>query len=114
VIVINKFIGFILISIMFFLLSGCIIRETIKAPPKEFTVPKGSLVAECTKDEDTYKFVYQLDGVYLYYINDIEQGEEAINYLLEQAYLNGSSVENYLAKEYPGSCIFSNYVDDEN
>ena len=95
------------------MLSGCGWRERLLAPPDEYTVPEGSKVAECIKDEDIHKYVYQDDGVYLYYINDIEQDEDALEYILEQAYLNGSSVENYLAIEFPNSCTFSNYIPDE-
>ena len=75
-------------------------------------MPDGSLVAECTKDENIYRFIYKDDGVYQYFINDVEQDEEALDYLLEQAYLNGSSVENYLAVEYPDSCIYSKYQEN--
>lgn len=110
---IKKIISFILISMIIAILSGCGLRERLLAPPKEYSVPDGSLVAECTKDDNVYKFVYQDDGVYLYYINDIEQDENALDYLLEQAYLNGSSVENYLAIEYPNSCTFSDYEETE-
>ena len=92
------------------MLSGCGWREELLSPPDEFSVPEGSLVAECSKDDDTYKFVYQDDGVYVYYINDVEQDQDSIDYLLEQAYINGSSVENYLAVEYPNACTISNYV----
>ncbi len=95
------------------ILSGCGWREELLAPPDEYTVPEGAKVAECNKDEDTYKFIYKDDGVYLYFINDIEQDEDSIDFLIEQAYLNGSSVENYLAIEFPNSCTFTNYIPDE-
>ena len=94
-------------------ISGCGWRENLLAPPDEYTVPEGSKVAECNKDEDIYKFIYKDDGVYLYFINDIEQNEDSVDYLIEQAYLNGSSVENYLAIEFPNSCVITNYISDE-
>ena len=111
-IIIIKFIWVIVLSVVLVILSGCGFREKLLSPPDEFTVPEGSLVAECTKDEDVYKFIYQDDGVYQYFINDIEQDEESVDYLIEQAYLNGSSVENYLAIEFPNSCMFSEYEEN--
>ncbi len=95
------------------LLSGCIWREELKAPPDVMEIPEGSLVAECTKDDDTYKFIYRDDGVYQYFINDIEQDEDALDSILEQAYLHGSSVENYLNEEFPSACTITNYIDEE-
>ncbi len=90
-------------------LSGCGLRERLLAPPDEYTVPEDSLVADCTKDEDTYKFIYKDDGVYQYFINEVEQDEDAIDALIELAYLNGSSVENYLNLEFPGTCVYTEY-----
>ena len=101
---------FLIISIS----SGCGLRERLLSPPDEFVVPKGSLVAECTKDEVVYKFIYQDDGVYQYFIDGVEQSEDSVDYLIEQAYLNGSSVDNYLSIEYPGLCITYEYVDNED
>ena len=95
------------------LLSGCGWREELKAPPDEVEIPGGSLIAECTKGEDIYKFIYQDDGVYKYYINDIEQDEEAVDSIIEQAYLRGSSVENYLNDEFPGTCTITDYIEEE-
>ena len=114
VIVINRFARFILISIAIIMLSGCGLRERLLSPPDEFTLPEGSLVAECIKDENIYRFIYQNDGVYQYFINEIEQDEDSVDYLIEQAYLNGSSVENYLAIEYPDSCTFSKYEENDD
>ena len=96
------------------ILSGCGLREKLLAPPDEFTVPDGSLVAECSKDDNVYKFIYQDDGVYQYFINDIEQDEESVDFLIEQAFLNGSSVENYLAIEYPDLCVFREYEENDD
>lgn len=107
----NKVIILISVFTLVFL-SGCGLREKLLAPPEETEVPKGSLFAECTKGEDIYKFVYQDDGVYLYYINDIEQNEDEIDNLIEQAYLTGSSVDNYLSAEFPEACLFSEYESD--
>jgi len=110
----NKIISYILVLFVIVILSGCGLREKLLSPPDVFKLPEGSLVALCTKDDNTYKFIYKDDGVYQYFINDIEQDEKSIDYLLEQAYLNGSSVENYLAVEYPNSCMFSEYqVNDD-
>lgn len=109
----KKIIVIVTLILIIGLLSACGWRERLLATPDEYTVPDGSKVAVCEKDDDTYKFVYQLDGVYLYYINDIQQDEDSVDYLIEQAYLNGSSVENYLAVEYPNSCTFSDYVEEE-
>ncbi|KFZ27083.1 MAG: hypothetical protein KQ78_00859 [Candidatus Izimaplasma bacterium HR2] len=95
------------------LLSGCGWRERLLAPPDEFTVPEGSLVAVCTKDDDVYKFVFKDDGVYQYFINDVEQSEDDMEPILEQAYLHDSSVENYLNDEYPGACTITDYVSEE-
>lgn len=106
----KRIIMFLTLAIIISISAGCGLREKLLSPPGEFIVPEGSLVAECTKDEDVFKFVYQLDGVYQYFINDIEQDEESVDYLIEQAYLHGSSVEAYLAVEYPNSCSVSNYV----
>ena len=84
------------------LLTGCGWRENLLAPPDEFTVPDGALVAECTKDNVVYKFVYKDDGVYLYYIDSLKQSEEAVDSLIEQAYLHDSSVENSFGAESGG------------
>lgn len=96
------------------LLSGCGLREELLSPPDEMEIPGGSLVAECTKDDDVYKFIYKDDGVYQYFINDIEQDEDALDSILEQAYLHGSSVENYLNNEFPSACTISDYINEED
>jgi len=94
-------------------LSGCGWRENLLATPDEYIVPEGSLVAECTKGDDVFRFVYQADGVYLYYINDEEQDESAVDSIIEQAYLHGSSVDNYLSDEFSGMCTVTDYVYDD-
>ena len=99
--------------LLLILLSGCGLRERLLAPPDEYTVPEGSLVAECTKDDNTYKFIFQDDGVYQYFINGEEQDEEAVSSIIEQAYIYGSSVENYLNSEYPSSCIITDYIAED-
>ena len=90
-------------------LSGCfIIREKIKAPPDEMEIPSGSSEAECTKDDHSYTYVYQNDGVYLFYIDDILQDEERLNQEQEQAFLHGESVINYLTSEYGlSNCVIT-------
>lgn len=94
-------------------LSGCGLRERMLAPPEEYTVPDYSLVAECTKDDNHYKFVYKDDGVYQYFINDEEQGEDALDSLIEKAFQYGSSVENYLSAEFKDTCIITDYEIEE-
>ena len=79
---------------------------------KEMTVPSGSLIAVCDDSEHVYTFVYQNDGVYLYYIDDELQNEEALDLIQEQAYLHMESVANYLDDEYGiGACTIEDYVD---
>ena len=95
------------------LLSGCGWREDLKAPPDEMEIPDGSLVATCLKDDDIYKFIYKDDGVYQYFVNNIEQDEDAVDSIIEQAYLHGSSVENYLNSEFPSLCTITDYVEEE-
>ena len=97
------------------LLSSCfIIREKIKATPDGVTIPSNSLVATCMQDGTEYKYIYYADGVYAFYIDDVEQGEEEVDYLLEEAYKFGSSVENYLRSTYgEGVCVIEDYVDEE-
>ena len=85
------------------MISGCGLREKLLSPPEVFTIPRGSLVAECTIDDDVYQ----------YFVNDIEQDEDSVDYLIEQAYLNVNSVENYLAIEYPDLCAFSEYYEND-
>lgn len=97
-----------------FLLSGCGLRERLLAPPDEWTAPEGTLVAECTFDEDVYTYVYKDDGIYQFFINDVLQGDEALNDIQEQAFLNGESVENYLLITYDtGVCVTEDYYDEE-
>ena len=61
------------------LLSGCGLRERLLAPPDEMEVPAGSLEAVCTVGEDVYTHVYKGDGIYLYYINGVLQGDEELD-----------------------------------
>jgi|LGVE01.1.fsa_nt_gb hypothetical protein len=107
-----------LLIIMFVLLvslSGCyLIRERILAPPDEMTVPDGSSQAVCTKGEVIYTFVYQLDGVYLYYIDGNLQGDAGLEHVQEEAFLHDESVINYLYEEYGESnCVITDYEDTE-
>jgi hypothetical protein len=102
---------FTLTTTLVLLLSGCFfVREWIKRPPDQIEVPAGSSQAICEQDNVSYTYVYQLDGIYLYYIDDILQDEEALNHELEQAYLHGESVENYLNAEYGlSNCVITDY-----
>ena len=96
------------------LLSGCGLRERLLAPPDEMEIPEGSLQAVCTVGEDTYTHIYQGDGIYLYYINGVLQGDEELDNIQEQAYLNGESVDNYLNATYStGECVIEDYVDED-
>ena len=83
------------------LLSGCgTWRENLLAAPDEMTIPEGSLIAICEKDDISYKHVYQNDGIYQYFIDDVLQTEEVLDTVQEQAYLNGESMANYLTEEF--------------
>jgi hypothetical protein len=92
-------------------LTGCRpIREIILKAPDEMKIPDGSSNAVCMKDEIEYTFVYQLDGVYLYYIDGIEQGDEQLNNIQEQAFLHGESMINYLNDEFGNTgCTITDY-----
>lgn len=96
-------------------LSSCfIIREKIKAPPDDISVPASSKEAICIKDDIEYKYVFQDDGVYLFFIDDVRQDETAVDHELEQAYLHNQSVLNYLYDEYGSTnCVVSDYVANE-
>ena len=85
---------FLVIFIM--LLSGCHIKDA----PDEMEVPSGSSIAVCNDGEHKYTFVYQNDGIYLYFINDVEQDENMVDTIQEQAYLHEESVENYIFSEF--------------
>lgn len=104
----------ILIVPMILLLGGCrSIRERILAAPDEMTIPEGSSVAVCVVDEIEYKHIYQNDGIYKYFINDVLQDENDLDVIQEQAYLHGESVENYLIDEYGiDGCIIEDYVEE--
>lgn len=103
----------IVLGLFVVILSGCGLRERLLAPPDEVEIPDNSLKAECIKDDDTYTFVYQDDGVYQYFINDVEQDEEAVDSIIEQAFLHGSSVESYLNDEFPGACTITNFEEED-
>ena len=92
------------------LLPSCGLRERILAPPTETEIPEGSLVAKCTVEEDEYIHIYKGDGIYYYFINDVLQGDEALNIIQEYAYLHGESIENYLEYNYDNDqCIIDDY-----
>jgi hypothetical protein len=109
-------------KILLFLLSFSIIslsscrswREELLAPPEETEIPDGSLVATCEIDEVIHKYVYKNDGVYQYFIDGIEQNENSVDTIQEQAYLHNESVENYLDDEYgEAGCIIIDYVSED-
>lgn len=103
------------LSFIFILfLSGCrTLRENLLAPPDEMTIPGGSSVAVCVVDDTEYKHIYQNDGIYEYYIDDVLQDEDTLDTIQEQAFLHGESVENYLRDEYGnGGCLIEDYVED--
>lgn len=94
------------------LLVGCGWRERLLAPPDEYEIPSDSLIAQCTKEEDTFTFIYKDDGVYQYSINDVIQSEEILDTILEEAFLHGSSMDNYLLDEFSGTCIVEEYIEE--
>lgn len=100
----------IIVLVFVLVLTGC--RRKFLDAPDEMKVPDGSLVAVCNDNSHTYTFVYQLDGVYLYYIDDILQSMEVTDSIQEQAFLHGESVENYLQSTFNSSqCIINDYVE---
>jgi len=106
-----------LIILMFstvLVLSSCgYFREKLLAPPDEMEIPDGSSVAICIVDEVEHKHIYQGDGIYQYFIDDVEQGDAAIDNIQEQAYLHGESVENYLFDEYGiDGCSIEDYTEE--
>jgi len=96
------------------ILTSCgIIRENIKKAPTEMQIPEGSSQAICIKDENDYTFVYQLDGVYQYFINGELQNDEIMNTIQEQAFLHQESVFNYLIDEFGANgCTITPYVEE--
>lgn len=106
----KKIIELVGLLIIIGLLTGCGLREKLLAPPDEWEAPDGTLVATCTVDDNVYKYLYKDDGIYQYYINDVLQGDAAIEEIQEQAFLNGESVENYLIITYnSGECVTEEY-----
>lgn len=94
-------------------LSGCfILREKLLAPPDEVQIPEDSKQAVCIQDNVTHTYIYRLDGVYEYYIDDELQNQDALTHEQEQAYLHNESVYNYLMDEYGSTnCTITNYND---
>jgi len=106
----KKIIELVGLLIIIGLLTGCGLREKLLAPPDEWEAPDGTLVATCTVDDNVYNYLYKDDGIYQYYINDVLQGDAAIEEIQEQAFLNGESVENYLIITYnSGECVTEEY-----
>lgn len=92
------------------LLSGC--RRRFLDAPDEMQIPSGSMVAVCDDSIHVYKFVYQNDGVYQYFIDGVLQDINVTDTIQEQAYLNGESVENYLQATFLASqCVIDEYTD---
>jgi predicted small lipoprotein YifL len=100
----------ILIFFSLLVLSGCGLRERLLAPPDEVTIPEGSSEAICIKDDVTYRYIYQADGIYAFYIDDELQDESRMNTEQEQAFLHGESVINYLNTEYNNTCTITDYT----
>lgn len=100
----------VLLVLSVLLLTGC--RRRFLDAPEEMTVPSGSLIAVCDDSTHVYTFVYQNDGVYLYYIDDVLQDMNVTDSIQEQAYLHGESVENYIEATFLASqCTIDNYDD---
>jgi hypothetical protein len=100
----------ILLVFTIILLSGC--RRSFLDAPDEMEVPSGSKVAVCDDTIHVYKFVYQNDGVYLYYIDEELQDINVTDTIQEQAYLHGESVENYLQATFSVSqCVIDDYTE---
>ena len=99
---------------MIFGLSSCgYFREKLLEAPDEMKIPDGSLVAICMVDGVEHKHIYQGDGIYQYFIDEVEQGDAEIDRIQEQAYLHGESVENYLADEYGlNGCSIEDFVEE--
>lgn len=96
----NK-VSFIVSLIIVIILSSCGgLREKLLAPPEEIEIPEGSLVAICEKDDVTYKHIYQNDGIYQYFIDNVLQDDDEMDIIQEQAFLHGESMSNYLIEEY--------------
>ena len=102
----------VLLCILTISLSSCRSwRENLLAPPDEMEIPDGSTLATCIVDDIEYKYVFQNDGVYQYFIDDVEQEEESLHLIQEQAFLHNESVRNYLAREYGAfGCSYEDYV----
>ncbi|MCF7925982.1 MAG: hypothetical protein K9L74_00195 [Candidatus Izimaplasma sp.] len=103
----KKFI--IIIFLLTISLTGCGLRERILAPPDEVTIPSGSFQAVCEKEDTSYTYIYQLDGIYAFYIDNVLQDESILNGEQEQAFLHSESVINYLRAEYSESCVITEY-----
>ena len=109
----KKLLVVILIFSTTLVLSSCgFFREKLLEAPDEMQIPEGSSVAICIVDEVEHKHIYQGDGVYQYFIDEVEQGDEKLNNIQEQAYLHGESVENYLFDEYGiDGCNIEAYIE---
>ncbi len=107
----SKALTILFILIISFTLTGCKpIRERLLEAPDEMEIPEGSSNAVCLKDDIEYTFVFQLDGVYLYYIDGVEQNDEQLNNIQEQAFLHGESMINYLNDEFGNTgCTITDY-----
>jgi len=100
------------VILLIILLSGCGLRERLLEAPNEVEIPENALIAECTKEDTTFTFIFKDDGVYQYSINNVIQSENILDTILEQAYLHDSSVEKYLEAEFLGACVIENYIGD--
>lgn len=111
----KKLLLFITVCSLVFGMSGCkALREELLKAPDEVEIPSGSSVARCVVDEVEYRYVYQNDGVYMFFIDDVDQGEEELHVIQEQAFLHGESVINYLNSEYGvNMCTIEDYSSDK-
>ena len=101
-----------MLSMILILCSCGYFREKLLEAPDEMKIPDGSSVAVCIVNGVEHKHIYQGDGIYQYFIDEVEQDDEAIDNIQEQAYLHGESVENYLIDEYGiEGCSIEDYTD---
>lgn len=112
----KKYVLLFLLSFIIIGLNSCRkLREELLAPPEEVQIPEGSLVAICVVGDVTNKYVYKNDGVYQYFIDDMEQSEDTLDSIQEQAFLHNESVQNYLEDEYGSTgCVIDVYIYPDN
>ena len=103
----------IMFSILLVLSSCGYFREKLLEAPDEMKIPDGSSVAICVVDGVEHKHIYQGDGIYQYFIDEVEQGDSEIDNIQEQAYLHEESVEKYLLDEYGiDGCSIEDFIEE--